>query len=491
MTVAFILHHNSFTKVLLCSDNRRDAIAHDAGMKNSSSTTRRSTLILTALLTLPFAMRAGDIPAGEDFVAHEWGTFTSVQGADGVQFDWNPFVVPELPKFILGAADIFGIPPQVAGGKQGIVRPGLSIGKAMLTSRQRMETPVIYFYSKKERTVDVDVRFVGGRITEWYPQLTDTKAQNPFVPVKVAKSDASGTPPSANSLMMNVGRLHWTDLQLRPGADETKLYPTDETGSHYYAARETDSVPLRVKAADGTEQNEKFLFYRGVANFDAPLYVRQQGDNADILYLGNRAKQPLKSLFVYAVRGDRAALVPLVDLKNDENRTVAFNFAAIARPLAEVRRELASKMCAALVTDGLYEKEATAMVKTWDDSWFAESGTRVLYTLPEEWTNGVLPLTVTPAPKELRRVFVGRAEMITPAMEWAVLREVVHYAEGDDVAKAAAIKSVQALGMGRFTAPAIMHATQFGPQAITYRSAVSAIIQAIRPPAPKTLASQP
>lgn len=117
MTVAFILHHNSFTKVLLCSDNRRDAIAHVVGMKNSSSTTRRSTLILTALLTLPFAMRAGDIPAGEDFVAHEWGTFTSVQGADGVQFDWNPFVVPELPKFILGAADIFGIPPQVAGGK--------------------------------------------------------------------------------------------------------------------------------------------------------------------------------------------------------------------------------------------------------------------------------------------------------------------------------------------------------------------------------------
>lgn len=361
----------------------------------------------------------------------------------------------------------------------------------MLTSRQRMETPVIYFYSKKERTVDVDVRFVGGRITEWYPQLTDTKAQNPFVPVKVAKSDASGTPPAANSLMMNVGRLHWTDLQLRPGADETKLYPTDETGSHYYAARETDSVPLRVKAADGTEQNEKFLFYRGVANFDAPLYVRQQGDNADILYLGNRAKQPLKSLFVYAVRGDRAALVPLVDLKNDENRTVAFNFAAIARPLAEVRKELASKMRAALVADGLYEKEAAAMVKTWDDSWFAESGTRVLYTLPEEWTNGVLPLTVTPAPKELRRVFVGRAEMITPAMEWAVLREVVHYAEGDDVAKAAAIKSVQALSMGRFTAPAIMHATQFGPQAITYRSAVSAIIQAIRPPVTKTLASQP
>ena len=65
------------------------------------------------------------------------------------------------------------------------------------------------------------------------------------------------------------------------------------------------------------------------------------------------------------------------------------------------------------------------MVKTWDDSWFAEQGTRVLYTLPQQWTDGVLPLAITPAPKEVRRVFVGRAELITPAMEWALLREVV------------------------------------------------------------------
>ena len=50
-------------------------------------------------------------------------------------------------------------------------------GKTGITSRQRMETPVIYFYSEKERSVDVDVRFNGGRITEWYPQLTNPRAQ--------------------------------------------------------------------------------------------------------------------------------------------------------------------------------------------------------------------------------------------------------------------------------------------------------------------------
>jgi hypothetical protein len=35
--------------------------------------------------------------------------------------------------------------------------------------RQRMETPVIYFYSGQSRTVDVSVRFPRGEVTEWFP----------------------------------------------------------------------------------------------------------------------------------------------------------------------------------------------------------------------------------------------------------------------------------------------------------------------------------
>jgi hypothetical protein len=34
------------------------------------------------------------------YVAHEWGTFTSVQGADGAQMLWNPFNALELPRFV-------------------------------------------------------------------------------------------------------------------------------------------------------------------------------------------------------------------------------------------------------------------------------------------------------------------------------------------------------------------------------------------------------
>jgi hypothetical protein len=40
--------------------------------------------------------------------------------------------------------------------------------------------------------------------------------------------------------------------------------------------------------------------------------------------------------------------------------------------------------------------------------------------VPLSFVNGVLPLTIHPAPAEIARVFVGRLELITPATERAV-----------------------------------------------------------------------
>jgi hypothetical protein len=39
-------------------------------------------------------------PSNNGYTAHEWGTFTSVEGADGVQIAWNPLSVAELPDFV-------------------------------------------------------------------------------------------------------------------------------------------------------------------------------------------------------------------------------------------------------------------------------------------------------------------------------------------------------------------------------------------------------
>src|SRR5947208_14120232 len=93
------------------------------------------------------------------FVAHEWGTFTSVQGSDATQLEWSPLVSSELPKFVYDSSRNCGNARRVAESK------------ASFLTLQRMETPVIYFYSDQPRTVDVAVRFPQGNVTEWFPQV--------------------------------------------------------------------------------------------------------------------------------------------------------------------------------------------------------------------------------------------------------------------------------------------------------------------------------
>src|SRR6266576_7086211 len=70
-----------------------------------------------------------------DFIVHEWGTFTSIAGKDGVALEWRPLNgSSDLPKFVHTMQ------------KEGF---GLrhSRSKDQISALIRMETPVIYFYA--------------------------------------------------------------------------------------------------------------------------------------------------------------------------------------------------------------------------------------------------------------------------------------------------------------------------------------------------------
>jgi hypothetical protein len=72
-----------------------------------------------------------------------------------------------------------------------------------------------------------------------------------------------------------------------------------------------------------------------------------------------------------------------------------------------------------LIARGLYQDEAQAMFETWRDSWF-EEGSRLLYIVPREFVDRVLPLSINPALAQTVRVFIGRMELVTPATPHAV-----------------------------------------------------------------------
>jgi hypothetical protein len=312
-----------------------------------------------------------------DLTVHEWGTFTSVAGPEGRPVQWRPFGGPsDLPCFVslLNPTSIKIVP----GGSP------LSGFHASV----RMETPVIYFYTPRDQTVQVSVQFKGGVITEWYPVA--------FVPA------FSPT----RMIMDTIGGIQWHDVEIRPkGATD---FPVEPRPSHYYAARETDAAPLQVGA-----QREKFLFYRGLADF--PVRISATANDRGAIVLENR--------------GD---VIPQVILFENDGRRIGYRIAGrveqgvtIERPKLEATTidTLARELEDMLVGEGLYRREAKAMVETWRDSWF-EVGTRLMYVVPKAAVDAVLPLTIQPAPADVARVFVGRLELITPAVQSDVERAI-------------------------------------------------------------------
>lgn len=358
------------------------------------------------------------------YVAHEWGTFTSVQGADGFQMDWNPHNISDLPSFVYEMN-------RVRSGKPGALAYKLGTSNY----RQRMETPVIYFYSNHQRKVDVSVDFPEGVITEWYPHRDAAD-------LRIKGRRTNGNPARA--------ALEWKNLQIEPRhlSEEDHPLPHDYSDSHYYPARETDASLVRIAAEGGQVETEKFLFYRGTGNFTAPLNVQIDPANAHQLLLTNTGQEELRNLFVYEVTDKRSAWQPMINLKPGEMRKVSLEAATNANPA-----DLAEALRTALVADGLYKKEAAAMVKTWESSWLSERGVRVLYTLPRAWTDRVLPLKINPAPKSIERVMIGRAEVITPRMEKALLSKVEAFTAAQPEARAKIVEETRSLELGRFMEP--------------------------------------
>jgi hypothetical protein len=187
------------------------------------------------------------------------------------------------------------------------------------------------------------------------------------------------------------------------------------------------------------EQTEKFLFYRGVASFEVPLSVMLEGEK---VALKNAGRRKIAHLVVFENRGGRVGY----RIVNSLRKIAVIERPALDGSIDELHQELKT----ILIAQGLYEKEAQAMIETWRDSWF-EEGLRALYTFPRRATDQALPLLIEPAPAQLVRVMVGRAEIITPEMEREVEWIIASLKSSNENARAAALKQFEK--RGRFAAP--------------------------------------
>ncbi len=309
--------------------------------------------------------------ATEPFVAHEWGTFTSVANAtDGLPVEWAPIGgSPELPCFVerLKLAPTKYSPAYI-----------------------RMETPVLFFYAKQAMTLSVVAQFPKGLMTDWYPRATKVAPENPKM------------------YDLRDGSLAWNDVKVLPGT--TPELPATQGKSQYYAARNTDAAPLEVG-----NQTEKMLFYRGVANYYVPMSAKYREDGKIELHNSSDRTIPLAILFEN--HGGKVGYRVIGPVKE----AVTIDAPEMNGDLDALRNDLIGR----LVEFGLYKKEAQAMIETWRDSWF-EEGTRVLQIVPRAQVDEWVPLQITPAPEALTRVYVGRIEILSPGTRATLMNAILH-----------------------------------------------------------------
>lgn len=331
--------------------------------------------------------------SGEQFVVHEWGTFSTFSGSNGKHLKFYPDD-RDLPQFVHSRHR------NIKGGL-----PDVFVS---------LETPVLYFYTDRALTASVRVDFPKGRMTEWYPQAS--------------------RPPSDS--------LTWENLKIAPKDGPT--FPREKGKSRYYAARETDATPLRIADDKGKSEQEKFLFYRGVGDFQMPLSVRALGRGA--FKVKNTAKEALPAFVLVRVQNGK------VRFKIHDHLSEGAEVDAQEPREESTTEKLGAAVAELLTREGLYEKEARAMVKTWSSDWFGEDGTRILYLVPSRLTDELLPLRITPKPNALLRVLVGRHDVLTPERESDIDRLVKNL---DGPAKGESVAADRALNeLGRYRWPA-------------------------------------
>jgi hypothetical protein len=405
---------------------------------------------------------------GHGFVVHEWGTDTVVVGSDGSLQRGLHHEEEDLPSFVYDRISAGGLPGSTS-------------------VEVKMETPVTYFYSDTPRSVNVAVDFPQGVFTQWYP------ASMNFLP-HVAGPGASpllqggGDPvldphfpfgsqtckdqytPIANGL------LDWGAIDVLP-RDQAPTPPDAPLAQYTWSyARNVGSNTVRVANAPGASppQHEKFLFYRGLGQFDLPAVVKAQPGG--VLSLENGYDAGLANVVVinidaathtgsFAVIGGGVAPGAMVSFPVP---------GAGPEDVDALSTGLAQELTQALDATGLYHDEAVAMVSTWQRQWFKTPGLRVLYLMPQPWTEASIPLTVAPPPDETVRVMMIRVEVLTPEIEQA------DTAAAQELASAATQASAVAYftALGRFAEPRLRRALQIlgnPPYAASYLATIATV----------------
>lgn len=378
-----------------------------------------------AILVAALVMNAQIVNAS-GLEVHEWGTFTSMQGTDGVDLEGLDHEEEALPAFVhnLAALRRAAAPAPTPTPKppfkppfkppHGVPTKGIDFDVEGVT--QKMETPVIYFHTREAQKVQVHVEFERGLLTQYYPMPS---ALTP-------KADPDAGPMDIGAVRRS--SLTWTG-EVQPGAKPA--VPEVDANDPWAFAREVDSAPFITERGEA----ERYIFYRGLGSFSLPVRVTAGVEGQPLL--ANGSAEALPVAFTVEVNSDTARFRRLGSIAPGAPVDARVDTLPLEAKAPAMER-LAAAVTADLIAQGLFADEARAMVRTWSRQWFGTPGTRVLYLVPQAEIARVLPLTITPAPSKTVRVLLGRLEYLTPATEAQVEAALKGRVSPDATVRAAA-----------------------------------------------------
>jgi hypothetical protein len=400
----------------------------------------------------------------DDLVVHEWGTFTAMAGSDGVILDGLHHASDKLPSFVHSNLPGAIPSPFRAFGDE-------SFHPLARGVNSKMETPVLYFYTKSPMRVSVHVDFERGLLTEWYPQASRVTPEQANLD---ALRGQKGENPALDIARIARSSLDW-DLAVTPfESGAPSAMPHVEADDPWQFAREVRAgfvTPFLKDGSPVTGEAEHYVFYRGLGRPALPLDLRLRGS---LIQARNTSASaiPFAIALQMTEAGGRFSRLSRFEA-NGEQQFVAF--VAPNQPKSEVIEAVGREVEKALIVEGLYEDEARAMVRTWAPTWFASEGTRILYILPRALTDAMLPIRITPTPRELVRVLVGRQEILTPEREAQVEALLKDRGSADPAKKAAALQGLARFG--RFLEPAVRQAMAWTEDEAVQRSGAEVLAE--------------
>lgn len=309
------------------------------------------------------ALAAMRLPPRDPFIVHEWGVVTVADGATWARLRSAAGEGENLPPFVTTWS--------------GAVGQAIENWKNMPVRK-----PVVHFYSKQKRAVELRVRVPTGRPEAWWPAAKEF-GPKPDLPRRgIIRLGELEKFPDAASVKPENGLLHWS-LTVDPDIDPA-TFP-DVAADHWWAtARKIPSTPVA---------GDRFVFYDALCPFDP---------------------------------GPTEPNVRVVDGKVDG--VTPDDFEKLLRDA------------------GLFEEEAARVTEIWTPEFFETDGARSLTVVPRETIDALLPMEIAPAPDELARVLIAHVEHLTPEREREVVRRIEDLGADAIETREAAMKTLEEFG---------------------------------------------